>query len=64
MKKKVLLIGIGYKESKSQEQSYMPHGDVTQLKAFLISKKQKCEVPMNEHSPHSRHIDILSRISQ
>ncbi|KAJ7915603.1 hypothetical protein B0H13DRAFT_1999591 [Mycena leptocephala] len=37
MKKKALLIGIGYKESKSQEQLHMPHEDVTQLKAFLIN---------------------------
>jgi hypothetical protein len=43
MKKKALLIGIGYKESKSQEQLHMPHEDVTQLKAFLISKKQKAK---------------------
>ncbi|KAJ6558291.1 peptidase C14, caspase domain-containing protein [Mycena capillaripes] len=36
MKKKALLIGIGYKESKSQPELYLPHEDVMKLRGFLI----------------------------
>lgn len=44
-KKKALLVGINYMNSKTQEVLDLPHRDVTQLRQFLIGKPPDRKFP-------------------